>query len=144
MRDAYHEELERINDQLVEMTRLVGSAMARASTALLDADLSLAESVIAADDAIDVLRDELDRRAFDLLARQQPVANDLRAIVTSPDLLPFFPTRLNYRIPSGDKGLWQRTKKTYVTSRHIRRGRSSPCRKLGKSFRRRSCRSRQA
>ena len=65
------------------MTRLVGSAINRASTALLDADLTLAESVIAADDAVDALRDELDRRAFDLLARQQPVASDLRTIVTS-------------------------------------------------------------
>ena len=83
MRDAYHEELEGLTDQLIEMTRLVGSAVSRASTALLDADLTLAESVIAADDAVDDLRDELDRRAFDLLARQQPVASDLRTIVTS-------------------------------------------------------------
>jgi phosphate transport system protein len=83
MRDAYHEELEALSDSLVEMTRLVGSAINRASTALQDADLTLAESVIAADDAVDALRDELDRRAFDLLARQQPVATDLRTIVTS-------------------------------------------------------------
>jgi len=83
MRDAYHEELEGLSDSLVEMTRLVGSAINRASTALQDADLTLAESVIAADDAVDALRDELDRRAFDLLARQQPVATDLRTIVTS-------------------------------------------------------------
>ncbi len=83
MRDAYHEELERINDQLVEMTRLVGSAISRASTALLDADLTLAESVIVADNVVDRLRDELDRQAMDLLARQQPVATDLRVIVTA-------------------------------------------------------------
>lgn len=83
MRDAYHEELDELSVQLVEMTRLVGSAMRRASTALLDADLTLAESVIAADDAVDALRDDLDRRAFDLLARQQPVAGDLRTIITS-------------------------------------------------------------
>ena len=83
MRDAYHEELAGLSDQLVEMTRLVGSAVSRASTALLDADLTLAESVIAADDAVDAIRDELDRRAMDLLARQQPVASDLRTIITS-------------------------------------------------------------
>ena len=83
MRDAYHEELEALSDSLVEMTRLVGSAINRASTALQDADLTLAESVIAADDAVDALRDELDRRAFDLLARQQPVATDLRIVVTA-------------------------------------------------------------
>jgi phosphate transport system protein len=83
MRDAYHEELQALNDQLVEMTRLVGSAINRATTALLDADLTLAESVIVADDAVDALRDDLDRRAMDLLARQQPVASDLRVIVTT-------------------------------------------------------------
>src|SRR5215210_7263341 len=83
MRDAYHEELDALSEQLVEMTRLVGSAISRASTALLDADLSLAESVIAADDAINALRDDLDHRSLDLLARQQPVASDLRTIVTS-------------------------------------------------------------
>ena len=83
MRDAYHEELDALTDQLVEMTRLVGSAISRASTALLDADLALAESVIAADDAVDALRDDLDARTMDLLARQQPVASDLRVIVTT-------------------------------------------------------------
>ncbi len=83
MRDVYHEELDALTEQLVEMTRLVGSAITRASTALLDADLTLAETVIAADHAINALRDDLDRRALDLLARQQPVASDLRTIVTS-------------------------------------------------------------
>jgi phosphate transport system protein len=83
MRDAYHEELQGLTDQLVEMTRLVGSAISRASTALLDADLTLAESVIVADNVVDRLRDELDRQAMDLLARQQPVATDLRVIVTA-------------------------------------------------------------
>lgn len=83
MRNAYHEELEALTEQLVEMTRLVGSAISRASTALLDADLTLAESVIEADDAVDALRDDLDARALDLLARQQPVASDLRVIVTT-------------------------------------------------------------
>ena len=83
MRDAYHEELAALTDALVEMTRLVGSAISRASTSLLDADLTLAESVIHADDAVDALRDDIDRRAMDLLARQQPVASDLRTIVTT-------------------------------------------------------------
>ena len=82
MRDAFHEELTRTREQLVEMTRLAGSAMSRATTALLDADLELAESVIAADEAIDRMQRELDQTALDLLARQQPVATDLRVLVT--------------------------------------------------------------
>lgn len=83
MRDAFHEDLDRISDQLVEMTKLVGTAMSRATRALLTADLSTAESVIAADDDIDTLRRQVDDLAVDLLARQQPVATDLRMVVTA-------------------------------------------------------------
>src|SRR5689334_11061278 len=83
MRDAYHEELDSIGDALVEMARLVGSAIGRATTALLDADLKLAESVIAADEKVDDLQRDLEDRAIALLARQQPVATDLRTVVTS-------------------------------------------------------------
>lgn len=83
MRDAYHEELDRISDSLVEMANMAGSAMSRATTALLDADLTLAETVITADEAIDALYRATEERAFDLLARQQPVASDLRVLVTS-------------------------------------------------------------
>lgn len=83
MRDSFHEDLDKISEQLLEMTRLAGSAMSRATTALLDADLHLAESVITADEQIDDLRTELDQRAIDLLARQQPVATDLRMVVTA-------------------------------------------------------------
>jgi phosphate transport system protein len=83
MRDAYHEALDSLSDDLVEMTRLVGSAMARAATALLDADLALAESVIAADEEVDRLQHALEARAIEILARQQPVATDLRLVVTT-------------------------------------------------------------
>ncbi len=83
MRDAFHEELDKISDHLVEMTRLAGSAMSRSTTALLDGDLTLAESVIEADRQIDHLRDELDELSVQLLARQQPVATDLRIVVTA-------------------------------------------------------------
>jgi len=83
MRDTFHKELDTISSQLVEMTRLAGSAISRATTALLDADLNLAESVIASDAQIDALRRELDEHTVDVLARQQPVATDLRMVVTA-------------------------------------------------------------
>ena len=44
--------------------------MSQATTALLDADLYLAESVIAADEQIDALRRETDEASIDILARQ--------------------------------------------------------------------------
>ena len=82
MREHFHGELAELSEGMVEMTRLVGSAVARATTALLDADLTLAESVIAADEQVDALQVRIEERSFDLLARQQPVATDLRVIVT--------------------------------------------------------------
>lgn len=83
MRDQFHEDLDKISDQLVELTRLAGSAISRATTALLDADVHLAESVIEADRKLDDIRIELDELSIDLLARQQPVATDLRIVVTA-------------------------------------------------------------
>ena len=81
MREAYRDELDSITSSLVQMTNLVGSAMNRATTALLDADLALAESVITADENVDLLYRDVEERAFDLLVRQAPVAGDLRTIV---------------------------------------------------------------
>ena len=83
MRDSYHEQLDAIGDGLVEMSRLAGSAVSRATTALLDADLELAQKVIAGDEAVNALYRSIEGQAFDLLARQQPVAGDLRVLVTS-------------------------------------------------------------
>ena len=82
MRDAYHDELAAITEQLVAMTAAVGQAMTRATEALLTSDLELAESVIDGDETIDELREKLERRTIDLIARQQPVARDLRMLMT--------------------------------------------------------------
>ncbi|HEY3603220.1 MAG TPA: phosphate signaling complex protein PhoU [Sporichthyaceae bacterium] len=84
MREAFRGEMAAIGESLVEMTHLVGFAMSRATTSLLEADIDLAESVIEHDRMIDKRRDEMDERIVDLLARQQPVvATDLRVLVTS-------------------------------------------------------------
>ncbi len=82
MRQVFQDQLDELKRELEEMTRLVQAAMGRASTALLDADLELAQTVIAADEAVDKLRHDFESRAIDVLARQQPVATDLRTIVT--------------------------------------------------------------
>jgi len=83
MRDIYHEDLEALSDSLIEMTRLVGGAMGRATQALIDADVQLADNVIASDDTVDALRVDIEQRAFDILARQQPVATDLRILIAT-------------------------------------------------------------
>jgi phosphate transport system protein len=69
------------------MIQLVGVAVERATGALLDADLRLAEHVIAADARVDELRVELEDRAFQMIARQQPVATDLRVLVATLHLV---------------------------------------------------------
>lgn len=83
MRKAFTEELQFISDQLVEMTRLSSVALQQATQALMEVDLQKAESVISSDEHIDAVRRDLDMRAVDALARQQPVATDLRMLVTS-------------------------------------------------------------
>ena len=82
MRDQYHDDLDAITTSLVEITRLAGSAINHATQALLDADLQAAESVISGDHAIDALYQHIEASALDLLARQQPVASDLRTVIT--------------------------------------------------------------
>jgi phosphate transport system protein len=80
MRDTYHEALDSVTDQIVVMVRTVGSMIDRASAALLEVDLGKAESVIAQDEDVDQLNIELEERATQLLALQQPVATDLRIV----------------------------------------------------------------
>ena len=60
MRDAFHDDLDSIEATLVEMAQLVNRAMERATTALLTADLKIAEEVISDDSKIDALHHDLD------------------------------------------------------------------------------------
>ncbi len=83
MREVFHHELDQLADRLQVMTGMVGAAMGSASHALLEADLRLAESVIAGDAQIDDAQRDLDERAVQILARQSPVATDLRVVVAS-------------------------------------------------------------
>jgi len=81
MRQHYHEQLEEVSRYLVEMSRLVETAMERATRALLNADLQLAESVISDDEAINALAQRVEDECVSIIALQQPVASELRAIV---------------------------------------------------------------
>jgi phosphate transport system protein len=83
VRETYREELGELNACLVAMANSVGSAMSTATTALLDADVALADRVISGDERIDFMREDIEQRCFTLLARQQPVATDLRTITTA-------------------------------------------------------------
>jgi phosphate transport system protein len=81
MRTTYYEELSSLSAQVGEMCGLAADAMEHATQALLGADLSVAEQVIADHDHIAEMCKRTEAIAIKLLALQQPVAGDLRTIV---------------------------------------------------------------
>ncbi|MGH3493097.1 MAG: phosphate signaling complex protein PhoU [Sciscionella sp.] len=83
MRKAYHDQLSGLAEHLAAMCAMVGTAMGKATTALLDADLTLAEEVITSDSEVDNLRSQAEEHAYALLALQAPVASDLRTVLAA-------------------------------------------------------------
>ena len=83
MRVTYHEQLHDILADLVQMTQKVAIAVRSSTTALLEADIRLAEQVIGDDADLDRMQVDIEERAFNLLARQAPVAGELRTVVAS-------------------------------------------------------------
>ncbi|KUI09076.1 PhoU family transcriptional regulator [Mycolicibacterium acapulense] len=83
MRTAYQEHLTALSADLGKMCGLAVSALERATEALLGADLSLAEQVIADHEHIIELNRQAEEAALRILALQQPVASDLRRVVGS-------------------------------------------------------------
>ncbi|GAA2947519.1 phosphate signaling complex protein PhoU [Microbacterium luteolum] len=83
MREVFHQSLEDLQARLVEIADLVTVAIDKATRAFATSDVALAEEVIADDAKIDALAITLDEQAIEILARQQPVARDLRIVVTA-------------------------------------------------------------
>ncbi|MGX5682881.1 phosphate signaling complex protein PhoU [Schumannella luteola] len=83
MREVFQQELREVQDRLVEISGLVAVSIENATRAFNESNVSLAESVIADDDKIDAAAAELDELAINILARQQPVARDLRIVVSA-------------------------------------------------------------
>ena len=83
MREVFHQSLEDVQSRLVEIAELVTVAIDKATRAFATSDVSLAEEVIADDAHIDERAIALDELAIEILARQQPVARDLRIVVTA-------------------------------------------------------------
>ncbi|MCA1943073.1 MAG: phosphate signaling complex protein PhoU [Yonghaparkia sp.] len=83
MREVFQQELREVRERLVEIAELVAVSIENATTAFNESNVSLAETVIADDTRIDVAAAELDELAINILARQQPVARDLRVVVSA-------------------------------------------------------------
>jgi phosphate transport system protein len=83
LRSAFQDELDGVTNSLVDLSNQVTVAIEKATHSLLTANLEEAQEVIDADDKIDNFQHELDARIIDIVARQQPVASDLRALATA-------------------------------------------------------------
>jgi phosphate transport system protein len=81
MRDAFHRELESLDQEIVRMGALVERSTQMATTALIEGDKVLAQKVREGDGEIDALFLDIEKRSLTLLAQQAPVAGDLRLIV---------------------------------------------------------------
>jgi phosphate transport system protein len=82
-RRHFHDDLDTLQERLVEMAGIVERVVRQASQAALERDPTAAETIKDADDRVDELEIEIDERVVELLALQQPMASDLRQIITT-------------------------------------------------------------
>lgn len=80
-RRHYHDQLDGMKGDTVRLAAMAIEAVGAGTQALLDADLAAAEAVVAADQQMDDLTHSIEEAAYVVLARQNPMASDLRTIV---------------------------------------------------------------
>jgi phosphate transport system protein len=83
MREEFQADLAEVNRLLVTMAEAVRAALRKATTALLTADLDAAEAIIDRDAEVDALYRQVEAKVSDTIARQAPVASDLRTVITA-------------------------------------------------------------
>jgi phosphate transport system protein len=83
LRGNFHEELDGVRDLIVTLAAHVAEAIPRATEALIDNNLELAQQIILHDVDLDVLSLQIEERCYALIALQQPMASDMRSIVTA-------------------------------------------------------------
>ena len=83
MRAIFNQELKQLGSDLESMANQVATAIERAAESLRQGDIVIAEQVIDADERINDLQRDIDDLCVMLLARQQPVAGDLRAVISA-------------------------------------------------------------
>ena len=83
MRTKLQSDLDEIAGLLVEMADAVRMAIRRASGALLHSDAEQAQAVVAGDEQVDAHYRQVEERIYDVIARQAPVASDLRLVLTA-------------------------------------------------------------
>ncbi len=82
-RQTYKEEIESLKNDLLKMAHLVERSIIKSVESLAKKDSNLARQILDEDDIIDDLEHDIEKRSLRLLALQQPMASDLRAIGTA-------------------------------------------------------------
>ncbi len=83
VRHSFDKELEQLHDLMVKMAGLVEESIENSIMALKRQDLELARKVYESDDEVDELEGRIEKICINLIARQQPLAKDLRTISTA-------------------------------------------------------------
>lgn len=83
MREVFQSELKEVQDRLVEIASDVTNVMKNATLAFTTSEVSVADQAIASADAISEKALSLDEMVIRILARQSPVARDLRVLVSA-------------------------------------------------------------
>jgi phosphate transport system protein len=82
-RPTFHHQLDEVQRDLLRAAARVSESIMRGTEALLTLDLGEAQRTIDGDEEINELTLDVEERCFTLLARQQPMASDMRAVVTA-------------------------------------------------------------
>lgn len=82
LRASFEQSIKELQEDLMKMGSLVESAIDKAVTSLANRNIQLAQQVIDSDDIIDDLERDIEDKCMTLIARQQPIAKDLRLIAT--------------------------------------------------------------
>ena len=83
LRSHFEKSLARLDEDILRMSSLARHSVVRALEAVVTSDLEIANEVIAGDAAINSLRYQLEQECYELLVTEQPVARDMRRIVSA-------------------------------------------------------------
>ncbi len=89
-RQLFEDELNKLHSEIVRMGIAVENSIADALTALIERDGEMAETIIEGDDIIDDMELKIEKMCLEIIARQQPVAKDLRDITSALKLITDF------------------------------------------------------
>ncbi len=82
LRTQFEEDLKNLHDQFSTMGNIVSNSIEKATRSFIEHDKNLAKEVIEADNEVNIMELNLDKKSFEMIALQQPVTTDLRMIVT--------------------------------------------------------------